>query len=158
MFFDSKMECFCGITGIKREEERIREEEGGSYGVRVGGSVSWEPVGNYNLSVSFNCNPDKADDLLKIVYAELKKMETTIDAAELAEIKSNYKKGVSENQRQNGYWLRNIANNLQKGTPVSDEADSIALIESITAADLKATAALINSNAAIVEGVLMPEE
>ena len=142
----------------KRYMERIREEEGGSYGVRVGGSVSWEPVGNYNLSVSFNCNPDKADDLLKIVYAELKKMETTIDAAELAEIKSNYKKGVSENQRQNGYWLRNIANNLQKGTPVSDEADSIALIESITAADLKATAALINSNAAIVEGVLMPEE
>tara|TARA_B100001179_G_C18601398_1_gene410544 strand:- start:1963 stop:4170 length:2208 start_codon:yes stop_codon:yes gene_type:complete len=142
----------------KRYMERIREEEGGSYGVRVGGSVSWEPVGNYNLSVSFNCNPDKADDLLKIVYAELKKMETSIDAEELTEIKSNYKKGVSENQRQNGFWLRNIANNLQKGTPVSDEADSIALIETITVANLKATAALINSNAAIIEGVLMPSK
>ncbi|MFD2828291.1 M16 family metallopeptidase [Leeuwenhoekiella polynyae] len=142
----------------KRYMERIREEEGGSYGVRVGGSVSWEPTGNYDLSVSFNCNPDKADDLLKIVYSELKKMETSIDAEELAEIKSNYKKGVSENQRNNSYWLSNIANNLQKGMPVSDEADSIALIESITAANLKATAALINSNAAIVEGVLMPVE
>ena len=138
--------------------ERIREEEGGSYGVRVGGSVSWVPIENYNLSVSFNCNPDKADDLLKIVYAELKKMETSIDTEELAEIKSNYKKGVSENQRNNSYWLSTIANNLEKGMPVSDQASSIALIESITADDLMATAKLINSDPAIVEGELMPAE
>lgn len=142
----------------KRYMERIREEEGGSYGVRVGGSVSWVPIENYNLSVSFNCNPDKADDLLKIVYAELKKMETSIDTEELAEIKSNYKKGVSENQRNNSYWLSTIANNLEKGMPVSDQASSIALIESITADDLMATAKLINSDPAIVEGELMPAE
>ena len=108
--------------------------------------------------LSFNCNPDKADDLLKIVYGELKKMETSIDAEELAEIKSNYKKGVSENQRNNNYWLSNIANNLQKGMPVSDEAGSIALIESITTDDLMATAKLINSEPDIIEGVLMPKQ
>ena len=142
----------------KRYMERIREEEGGSYGVQVSGSVSWVPTGSYNLSVSFKCNPDKADDLLNIVYAELKKMETSIDAAELAEIKSNYKKGVSENQRNNNYWLSNIANNLQKGMPVSDEAGSIALIESITPDDLMETAKVINDDPAIVEGELMPAE
>ena len=140
----------------KRYMERIREEEGGSYGVRVGGSVNWEPTGNYDLSVSFNCNPNKADELLKIVYAELKKMETSINASELAEIKSNYKKSISESQTNNGYWLRNIANNLEKGLPVSDQTGSVALIESITAKDLMETVALINTDPAIVEGELMP--
>ncbi|MDW7694493.1 insulinase family protein [Flammeovirgaceae bacterium SG7u.111] len=53
----------------KRYMERIREEE--SYGVSVGGDVASVPVGNYSVSVDFDCNPDKAGELLKIVYAEL---------------------------------------------------------------------------------------
>ena len=83
-------------------------------------------------------------------------METSINASELAEIKSNYKKSISESQTNNGYWLRNIANNLEKGLPVSDQTGSVALIESITAKDLMETVALINTDPAIVEGELMP--
>lgn len=142
----------------KRYMERIREEEGGSYGVRTGGSVSPLPKETYNLSVSFNCNPDKADDLLAIVYAELDKMKSTIDLDELAEIQSNYEKQVLESQRDNRYWLNNIATNLERGQAVSDEAGNIDRMKALSPEELKETVHLITANPAVVEGLLMPQE
>ncbi|MCL6220897.1 M16 family metallopeptidase [Zunongwangia pacifica] len=142
----------------KRYMERIREEEGGSYGVSTSGSVGSLPEGNFDLSVGFNCNPDKADDLLEIVYAELEKMKTTIDLEELAEIKRNYEKQISENQRNNGYWLSNITANLERGQAISDEAGNIARMNAINPEELKETVKKITKNPAIIEGLLMPED
>ena len=116
------------------------------------------PTETYNLSVSFNCNPNKVDDLLAIVYAELEKMKSELDLDELAEVKSNYVKQVSESQRDNRYWLNNISTNLELDQPVSSEVESIDRMKAITSKELKETVKMITKNPAIVEGLLMPQE
>ena len=142
----------------KRYMERIREEEGGSYGVRTSGGVDHQPKGRFNLNVSFNCNPEKAKDLLAIVYSELEKLKTNIDLEELTEIKNNYEKKVSENQRDNGYWLNNLTSNLERKDAVSDQAGSIARMKGIDQSELKETVKIVTKNPAIIEGLLMPKQ
>ena len=46
-----------------RYTKSIREEQGGTYGVGVSGSVSREPVTSYSIEMSFDCDPDKAATL-----------------------------------------------------------------------------------------------
>ena len=58
----------------QRYFETIREEEGGSYGVRMFGGFSITPYQNYHLTAYFDCNPDKADKLIEIIHEEFKNL------------------------------------------------------------------------------------
>ncbi|MDN3595228.1 M16 family metallopeptidase [Zunongwangia endophytica] len=141
----------------KKYMQRIREEEGGSYGVSVGGNVVSKPVGNFNLNISFNCNPDKAEDLLEIVYEELETVSKTIDASNFSEIKNNIKKNHREMQKENGFWLNTIVSSLQNNLAIDSQEEFEALVDQITISDIKKTANRLNKNPAIVEGVLSPK-
>ena len=50
--------------------EKVREEEGGTYGVYVGGSLSKYPKETALLQIIFDTAPDKKDKLMKIIFAE----------------------------------------------------------------------------------------
>ncbi|MGC1630744.1 MAG: insulinase family protein, partial [Gelidibacter sp.] len=54
-----------------RYMERLREEEGGTYGTSVYGNVTKRPTETANLWIQFDSNPDKVDNLLTIVHSEL---------------------------------------------------------------------------------------
>ena len=141
----------------KKYMDRVREEEGGSYGVSVGSGLSKEPSEEFNLVVSFNCNPDKAEKLLEIVYDDLKRLPLEIDADDFQEVKNNMKKSVAENQENNTYWLRNITGSLQNEEPVTTEESYIQQLEEISVEEIKIVAAKMNAaQLRIVEGVLSP--
>ncbi|RAV29379.1 M16 family metallopeptidase [Sinomicrobium soli] len=142
----------------KKYMDRIREEEGGSYGVSAGASLRTVPVGNYKLTVSFKCNPDKVDKLLAIVYEELDRLSEEVDKEDLAEVKSNLKKNILENQDKNSYWLRKITSSLQNGIPITGKEESIALVNDISPEHIMTVAGKIKENGNIVEGVLQPED
>ncbi|WBL23012.1 M16 family metallopeptidase [Zunongwangia sp. HRR-M8] len=141
----------------KKYMKRIREEEGGSYGVSVGGNVVSKPKGNFNLNISFQCNPDKAEELLEIVYEELENISKNIDSSNFSEIKSNIKKNHRELQKENGFWMSNIVSSLENDLPIDSQEKFEALVDQITISDIKNTAVRLNKNPAIVEGVLSPK-
>jgi len=140
----------------KKYMESIREEEGGSYGVSVSGNIAIKPISNFNLSVSFNCNPDKKDTLLEIVYDEIKKIATTVDEEQLQQVKNNIKKNRKEALKDNGFWLSQIVASLDKEIPVRTQESFEKLVDHISAADIKEIAKTINAEPGIVEGVLSP--
>ena len=49
----------------------IREKEGGTYGVGVQAGSSKEPYESYSMTMSFDCDPDKAEHLKSLIYAEM---------------------------------------------------------------------------------------
>lgn len=55
----------------QRYFETIREEEGGSYGVGVFGGYEKTPYPNFRMTMYFDCNPDKADKLVGIIYKQM---------------------------------------------------------------------------------------
>ena len=53
------------ISGEKKEE---------LYGVGVQAGSVREPYSNYSMTMSFDCDPDKAQHLKSLIYAELDKI------------------------------------------------------------------------------------
>ena len=54
-----------------RYNQVIREEKGGSYGVTVNGTLARQPIGTYNLNISFQTNPEMAEELVSVAKEEL---------------------------------------------------------------------------------------
>ena len=68
--------CLNILKGVldQRYMTNIREKEGGTYGVAVQSGSSKEPYESYSMSMSFDCDPDKAEHLKSLIYAEIDKL------------------------------------------------------------------------------------
>ncbi|MCQ0110568.1 M16 family metallopeptidase [Zhouia amylolytica] len=137
--------------------EVIREEEGGSYGVGASGSLTDIPDERYTVSVGFDCNPDKTDQLIAVVYDELEKMTTAVNLDDLNEVKKSFIKSRTEAVNNNGYWMNVITSNVFYGRKVYSLDEYIALVNAITEKDIKKAAGTIVKKSDIVEGVLVPK-
>jgi zinc protease len=86
--------------------DRIREDEGGAYSIRVQYNVNKLPVPGFNMIVSFETDPVKADKLIGIVYAEIKKMvEDGPSEADLQKGKEYFLKQRPEDMKENSWWI-----------------------------------------------------
>ena len=141
----------------KRYMERIREEEGGTYGVRVKGELLYKPQDHVVLSINFNCNPEKTDKLVGIVYEELEALSHEIDPNKLLEIKTNLKKELGDTKGNMMNYLENVTSSIETGIPVSGYEETIQDVENLTPDAIKSVAAKINDHPRIVEGILMPQ-
>lgn len=133
----------------KRYLETIREEEGGSYGVQVGTDLSQTPSPLFSLEINFDCNPDKADALVKIVHAELSRVQTeNIPSSMLEDIKKSILKNHQEQIKQNNYWLSVLSSYVRDNEEPLDTETLKSILSTITAKDLKefTTNALKKSN------------
>jgi zinc protease len=89
-----------------RYVERIREDEGGAYSVRVQYTVNKFPVPGFTFVVTFETDPLKADKLMDIVHAEVKKIvENGPSQADLQKAKEYFLKQRQEDIKENNWWL-----------------------------------------------------
>ena len=54
----------------------IREELGGTYGVRVSTSYDKYPDQEYTITIDFGTDPERVEDLSQVVFREIEKMKT----------------------------------------------------------------------------------
>ena len=91
--------------------EKLREEEGGVYGVGARGSISKVPYGWFNFRISFPCGPENVDKLKTIALKELQEIidngPTSID---LDKIKEAQLLDYKENLKKNRFWLSYLKN------------------------------------------------
>ena len=140
----------------KRYMERIREEEGGTYGVRVKGDLHYIPEDHFTLSVNFNCNPSKTDRLVEIVYEELHALSNKVDSAKLLEVKTNLIKEMGDRKGNNMNYLEKIISSIETNTGISGYEEDSRRVESLTEEDIKLVAELLNKNPRVIEGILSP--
>lgn len=85
--------------------EAIREEKGGSYGVRVSAQMKRLPYPNFYLDMMFDTDPKLADDLKAIVHREIEKIikdgPTEVD---LQKAKEFFLKQRQEDLKENTWW------------------------------------------------------
>lgn len=92
-----------------RYTESIRENEGGTYGVRVSASLSDQPQEQAKMSINFDTNREKADRLIELVKDELNKIAAHgPQADDLDKVKKNLIKQHHERIRENSWWLSAI--------------------------------------------------
>jgi zinc protease len=89
--------------------ETLREEEGGTYGVRVNGEVRSYPNAHYQMQIMFETNADQRDKLIAKVQEGLQDIvQHGPSEANLNKVKEYMLKTHREQLRDNGIWKNNI--------------------------------------------------
>ena len=147
-----------GILDL-RYVESIREEEGGTYGVRIRTSVSKWPLEKASMQINFDCDPDRAVELKEKVFAELKKLATEGPTeTDLSKTTENILKDRQESKEHNSYYLSTLLSYYLYGINFDDPANYEDIVNELTVKDVKKVMETFYKDANIVDVVFVPQE
>ena len=137
--------------------EKVREEEGGTYGVNVYGQIAEYPKGQFVVQMAFDTNTEKMLHLNNIIFSEFKNIaEEGPRSEDFAKVKEFMLKKHKENKQENGYW-KNIILQYYRTGGYNGYTDYESILNTITPADIKAFAKNIinqsNQKTVIMDGV-----
>lgn len=137
--------------------EKVREDEGGTYGVGVNGSVLNYPKNKFRLLVGFDTNEAQKDKLLGIVHAQLDSIAIKGPSdINFNKVKEFMLKKQKENLIENGYWLGVLNDFYFDGTNNHTTYDTV--LNSITPAKIQEFAAKLLSQKNNVEVIMNGKE
>ena len=134
------MYCNNVLRGILdlRYTENIREKEGGTYGVSVSSDASKQPIEVYTMTMTFNCDPDKADHLKSLIYAEIEKIKKEgVKQEEISKITKKMLKDFDQSKPHNSYWMSVITTYYIYDINNNDPADFEDIVKNMTPADIQ---------------------
>ena len=114
------MEALASVLELRLREE-LREELGGTYSVSVYGSISRVPKQEYTVRISFGSAPERADSLVRAVFAQIDTLRSTGPrATDLAKFKETAVRTRETSLRQNGLWLGQIVASRVEGDSMAE--------------------------------------
>ena len=142
----------------KRFLQTIREEEGGSYGVNVGGNLEIMPKPTFSLALTFDCNPDKEEKLMQIVWKELNDLKSNpVNANDLEDIKKALLKNREESLKTNSFWSTTLYNNTLNQIPFLKDEEYKNLISKINKKTIQQFSKHVLDSSSSVEVIMSPE-
>lgn len=116
--------------------DKVREEEGGTYGVQVNGWQSYEPYPIGKFQIMYETAPEKESKLTPILYNEIERFQREgPDPEKLAKAKEFMLKHHINEQRENSYWDAKISDLNEYNMDTHTEYEE--LIRSVTADELR---------------------
>jgi len=89
--------------------EVLREDKGGTYGVRASGSPSLYPRQEYYITISWGCNPDRVDELVNAALQQIDSAKLKpFDPLYIEKVRETQRRAHEVNLKQNGFWLSNL--------------------------------------------------
>ena len=115
--------------------EKIREDEGGTYGVGVNASLNNRPKESFMFLIGFNTNKEMYEKLMGIAKAELQNMANQGPRPEdLKKVKEFLVKKHAEDLESNRYWMNCIQ--TQDSDGYNPMANYNEIINGITSSDV----------------------
>jgi zinc protease len=151
------MEVLKGILRL-RYTETIREKEGGTYGVSVGGIGNPYPTPQISVALNFDCDPAKAEHLKTIALNEIQTIinEGPTDVDFDKTIK-NLLKDREQQSQHNSFYLRALFNMYYRNTNTADPANFENVLNAMTPEDIQKFAKNFFAKADKVEMVFKPK-
>jgi len=139
--------------------EKIREEEGGTYGVSASVTLQQFPVQKANAIISFDCDPERAAELKSIVYSEIDNLIKQGPEQEyLDKAVNNILKNREESKQHNSYWMSTLYTFYMSGINYNDPTNYEDILKGFTIGDIREAAAAFFENADVVDIIFTPEE
>jgi len=99
-----------------RLREELREERGGVYSVSASGSTYYNPEPEYRVTVDFQCDPERVDELMEAMYEVIEELRAgPIDASYVDAEKEKNRRGREESLRTNSFWRSAIVGAWKNG-------------------------------------------
>lgn len=135
--------------------EKVREEEGGTYGVQTSVGISHFPAGQAMLQIYFDTEPVKRERMNAIVQTELRRIaDEGPRALDFEKTHDNLLKRHAEQLQENSYWLNAIDTYYYRG--FDGLTDFEATVRSMTPAKIQAFAQQLLQQGNWVEVVMEP--
>jgi len=141
--------------------ESMREDKGGVYGVRVSGGTQKFPVEQYTISVSFNAEPDKVDDLINTALKDVENaIKNGASEEDLKKVKETQRQGRIKDLKENRFWDRSIQNAYQNdGDPRNIGLEYLEqMISKLSSDSIKKSAGQYFDKKNYIKFVMNPEE
>jgi zinc protease len=136
----------------------LREDLGGTYGVSVVPAFTKQPVEEYSVSIMFACDPARASDLVKALFAVVDEFKTRgPSAGQVADAQAALRRDLEIDSRQNSSILNKLAFAYQYDEPVPDVATLRGLYDRLSVSLLRDAANTYLDATRYVKVVLMPE-
>lgn len=135
----------------------LREDEGGTYGASVHGSVANGPDACRTLQVAFDTNEDKCDRLRQLAVEGIQKLATEGPSAEeFDKTVKNLEKKIPEKKLTTSFWISSISNWEKYG--VETVAGYENAVKSLTPEAIRQTAKEILYCGNVTEIIMKPEK
>jgi len=150
------LEVLMGILDLVYTE-KVREDEGGTYGVGVSLAAQKRPSELAEGMINFDCDPARANDLKAIIYREIDNLVKNGPSQEnLDKAVSNLLKTREEGKMHNSYWLTVLSRYYSYGINSNDPANYEDVLKSFTVKDLKKISGLMFKKADVVDLIFKP--
>jgi len=105
---DYMLESMSSALKIKLREV-LREDKGGTYGVRINSSGKHSPEDDYEVSITFGCSPDRVDELTNSLFTQLDSIRTfPLDESYIEKVKEMQRRQKEVETKENDYWLKKL--------------------------------------------------
>ncbi len=141
-----------------RLRERLREDEGGTYGVAVRASADRFPRSETRLGISFSCDPARVHELTDAVFRDIRALqEQGPSAATLTKVQEQQRRSREVQLRENSFWVGSLAWHLWHGEDPRQILDFDDLVDGLTPAAVREAAVRWIDLDRHVQVVLMPD-
>ena len=146
------------LTNIKLREV-VREEKGGTYGIDAYGSPSLFPHKEFNVSVSWGCDPTRVDELVKTVMQQLDSLRTKgPDQIYVDKVKEIQRRNREVNLKENRFWLSQFRVAYANGGNPEEILGFNKLVDNLSVGAMQAAAKKYFDTNNMVKVVLFPEK
>ena len=137
--------------------KKIREDASAAYTVGAGASMTRNDFGDQAYIIA-QCpmKPEKADVACQIMRDEVNNMAKTCDADKLQKVKEYLLKLVSDQRKQNNYWLGRINNWRKYGLDLDTDYEKV--VNAQTVESISAFVAELLKAGNVAEVIMMPAE
>jgi zinc protease len=158
--WDHEQRALLRVLGLILEGQLgavLREDQSGTYGVKVTTSTDKVPKPDYALSIDFSCAPERTEDLVKRLFQEIGRLR-------MDELSESYIRGVREalarefetDSKENRWVVGRIADAYENGDDVLDALTQPAVNRTLSAATIQDAARMYLDTRNYVRVTLMP--
>ena len=100
-----QIHAMAAVLRIKLREV-LREDLGGTYGVRVDVSTTHFPRGEYRIGVTFGCDPERVDELTGTVFSQIDSLaQAGPDSSYVQKVQEMHRRQHEVRSKENDFWL-----------------------------------------------------
>jgi zinc protease len=139
-------------------QRTLREDLGGTYGVRVTTSFPREPRSEYRVTVNFACDPARTEGLVRSAFRVIEQFRKTGPGErQVADARAALLRDLETNSQRNDYLLNRIVYKYQYGEDVSEVLNMRPLFDQLNVESLRDAARAYLDTSRYVQVTLVPE-
>ena len=155
---NNQLDALAEVLSIKLFE-RLRQDEGGVYGVGASASYSKQPKERYSMTISFGSAPENVEKLINSTLDEINKIrQNGAQAIDLEKFVAEETRTTETQLKDNGFWLSYLNNQLQNDEDPKQVLNYLTSLKELNPAVLKSAANTYLSGNNYIRLVLLPEK